>query len=281
MALPRRFLMTILLAFSWTGVAAAQIINVQPSLVVVEDNGLSGEVGAEGSWKTGTSEFLRVSGNLATRYRHDRHHLYLMASGRYFSAGNDSFDKQIAEHARYRFDITEWLSPEIYAQHEYNEFRRLIVRLLGGVGPRFTPFTSDIFYIALGTSYMIEYEQLDDAKDDAGIPLIDASESELNHRWSNYVSWNLVIEKRLQFSNTNYYQPRFDDFKDFRVLSEISFAVQIVGTLSLKISSSIAYDSRPALTVKHLETLLGFGLGLTFGPFFGKQPPNTEDTSQG
>ena len=267
------FLLTIALILTVSGASAAQIINVQPSLNVEEPNGITGEVAAEGSWKTGNSEWLRITGGLSTRYRQDRHHVYLMASGRYFSSADDSFDKQIAEHARYRFDLTEWLAPETYAQHEYNEFRRLLVRLLGGVGPRFTPYKSDIFYVAIGTSYMLEYERLNDVKDDSGIPFVDASDSELNHRWSNYISWNLVIDKRLQLSNTNYYQPRFDDFKDFRILSELSFAVQIVGTFSLKITGSVSYDSRPAISVKRFDSLLGFGLGLTFGPFFSKETP--------
>jgi putative salt-induced outer membrane protein YdiY len=262
--------MPLLLILAMTSTAETQIINIQPALIVTEENGLSGEVTASGDWNTGNTTKIAVLGKLSTRFRYDNNHVYLMASGRYIALDESSFEKNISEHLRYRYDWTNWFGSESFAQHEYNEFRRLLVRLLFGIGPRFTPFRSKIFDVALGTAYMLEYEQLDDAKDAEGVLLPDASETGLHHRWSNYLSLNLVIEDKWQLASTTYYQPRFEAFKDFRVLSELAVSMQIVQLFSLKISCAVSYDNRPAMTVKKFDSYMGFGLNLAFGPIWIK-----------
>jgi|GEM_PF-5209062 len=48
------------------------------------------------------------------------------------------------------------------------------------------------------------------------------------HRWTNYVSMRLpLFENRFLLQNPLYYQPRFDEFSDFRLLEELEALAKV------------------------------------------------------
>lgn len=242
---------------------AAQIVNVQPKLGLEPREGISGDVEQSLSWKTGNTEKLAVGGALAVRARKGRHTLLVVGAGRYESTGGDAFDSQLMEHLRYRVDLAEWFGLEAFAQHEFNEFRRLRLRALGGLGPRFAVRPSTRFETALGTAYMTEYERLDWVADGEGGFLGDSGERTVSHRWSSYLSFNLILDG-LQLAQTTYVQPRFDAMEDLRMLAELAVVVQLWEMLSLKVAGAISYDTRPPLRVDNLDTSLETSFAMVF-----------------
>lgn len=248
----------------------AQIVNVAPSLAAGSKSGLSGDLAQSLEWKTGNTRSLIVKGGLKLRYVLPAHRVQFLASGQYSSFGGSAFDRQVMEHLRYRYDPLEWLGLEAFGQHEYSEFRRLSLRALAGAGLQLRMTWADQLSVALGSAYMFEHERLDHAEDGDGTAYADAGDNASNHRWSNYLLWTWHLAEHLSFLHSTYLQPRFGDFEDLRVLSELGIKVRLLGNLSLKVAATLAYDSRPPMGVKKLDTALVNSLSWSFGPWLGE-----------
>ena len=68
---------------------------------------------------------------------------------------------------------------------------------------------------------------------------------------TNYISLTEVLsEKRVKFDLTAYYQPKFEDFSDYRLTFVSQLDITIVGQLSVLPSLNYAYDSSPPSGVR-------------------------------
>jgi len=54
-----------------------------------------------------------------------------------------------------------------------------------------------------------------------------------------------VLDNQLLFQNTVYYQPRFDDFADFRFLEELEVMSRVGAQPLFGATPSVLYDSQP------------------------------------
>jgi len=66
------------------------------------------------------------------------------------------------------------------------------------------------------------------------------------------------------FGGVLYYQPIFNKFSDFRILSENSLAVALTELLSLSLNCRIRHDSNPPDGIKETDTKTDFGITLKF-----------------
>ena len=242
-------------------------MNVAPNLAIEDHNGMAVNLKASIETKTGNTESRALKGDLTARFRSFKHHLLFLNTGVYNSTGGVTNDKVWIEHLRYRYDLTEKIGNELYVQHEYNAFRRLKARALTGFGMRFMLCLKKNMTLSFSPSYMVEYEKVDSDKDEAGDILPDAGKKETNHRLSNNLVLNLLVNNNFQIAYTMYFQPRISDFKDFRILSEFSIVVPLTEKFDIEISTSIAYDKHPPFQVKNLDTNFNSGLGLNFKVF--------------
>lgn len=233
-------------------------MNVQPLIADANQPGLLGAAEAALDLRTGNTQLLLLSGSLLGRYRTGRHLVFLLARKEFGKQGGERFSNKDFEHLRYRYAVLERLEAELFAQHDQDEFRRLAVRLLAGAGPRVTLIATDEFNGAAGLAYMLEYEQLDDG------PYADSGDETLDHRLSGYLTGGLQLDDRLHFAQSVYAQPRIDQPDDLRVLGETELAVALDQHFSLKLTFSLAYDSRPPDGRRGLDTGTKTSLQLRF-----------------
>ncbi len=246
--------------------APCAIVNVHSRLVPDDENGLSGEISGALDWKTGNTRKLSVEGGLGSRMRYERNRWDFLWNGEDTSIGGVDFDRHALIHARYRYDILDWLAPEVFAQYEYSDFRRLRARALVGAGPRLGFDTSWGLGGAGGVSYMFELEALDRGGAAQGAVYEDAGDEYRNHRMSSYLAVHYSWAEHLEFLAVGYFQPKIGAAADFRALCDASVAVNITAGFALKMTYSVAYDARPSDGVKRLDTSLTGSLGWTFGP---------------
>lgn len=153
-------------------------------------------------------------------------------------AFNDVVNNGFA-HTRYTRMWLPRLGSDFFAQAQYNEFKRLTLRALGGLGFRVDPVNRRLVQIWAGSGYMAELER-------NRVAVGDPHPAEVvNHRWTSYG----VIQLRLWDSavvgrNTTYIQPRFDDFSDFRLLEALQIETR-TGVVALGVELELQYDSRP------------------------------------
>ena len=106
---------------------------------------------------------------------------------------------------------------------------------------------------------MIEYEKINVKP---GAP--DQRET-VNHRWTSYVTERLSFGGgSLLVQSTTYYQPRLDDFTDFRVLEEVETSGRLNDLLSYGFTLSVLYDSDPPTGVQSTDVRMSSNVRLTY-----------------
>ncbi len=238
------------LALTTPQTSYAGIYNMASILATDPDEGLSGNISGSADWRTGNVEYLFLSATPLARYRSGKHLLIGMMRGdRKTSRGNTIISKTL-EHVRYRYTLSEkWLG-EVFAQHVFDDVKRLNLRGLFGVGPKATIVDGKEYGLDMGVAYMLEYEKLREDEE------ADAGDTDLAHRNSTYVTGHYESGDKFQIAETLYVQPRLTGPSDFRLLSQSQLTVQLTKRLSYTTSFTIAYDSRPPNTVQKLDTAL-------------------------
>lgn len=238
------------------GEAAAQIVNVQALFTEEGEPGPSGTVELSGEWRTGSVALFSVRGALVGQWRAERHTWLGVVRGEYSFASGERITSRIMEHLRYRYRLSELLSVESFLQHEYDEFRRLQLRGLLGVGPRFKVKDTEELGLVLGAALMLEHERLRrDGEPDAGARWTDA-------RVSSYVLTRVKLMENVSLLETLYAQPRVARPSDIRLLNETALAVTPNTQLTLRVGFTLIYDAAPPATVSPLDTHLTTTLSL-------------------
>lgn len=238
--------------------ARAQIVNVQPLLAREAQPGLSAALEGAVDWRTGNTSLVLVSAGAIGRYRSGRHLVFAMARGEEgFSAGKRIVFKHL-EHLRYRVDVLGQLQLEAFLQLEQDQARRLWPRALAGVGPRYTIVRGERVDLAVAVAFMEEYQRLRAVgqPDDHGV--------EWARRLSSYVVLALRLTELLKLGQTLYVQPRLNDARDLRMLSETELLVTLKDRFALKTAFTVAYDSRPPTGIESLDTGLKSALQVSF-----------------
>lgn len=169
-------------------------------------------------------------------------------SGGFGRFNGETTDQSGFGHIRYNYQPWPWLHPEVYSQLESDKFRLLTMRALAGAGPRFVGVQEKVF---VGTSYMLEWED-------------ETQRQFLSHRWSSYLSVYLRFSETVTLANTVYYQPRFDNFQDYRVLNAWTFGAKLSKRFVTGVQLMVRYDSDPPMSVKAADWELLNTLGWSF-----------------
>jgi len=241
-----------------TADARAQIVNVQSVLATKAEPGLSGSVQGSIDWQSGNVDLLRLTTMSTARYLRGPNLVVGILKGDLGRASGARYIAKTFEHLRYRFTLSDLVVLESFAQHEYDQFRRLELRALIGVGVALRVLRGKELNLTWGLAYMPEYERL--RNDDQA----DAEREYIFNRASTYVSGAVELDKRIQLVQTFYWQPRLDEPEDFRFLSESQFVVQISKRLTQTTAMVFSYDSRPPLGIAKLDTTLKSAFTFSF-----------------
>jgi len=179
-------------------------------------------------------------------------HLFLVVSNiNFIQAGGNDFENAGFQHLRYNYKINKWLTAEAFTQAQFNKMLNVDFRGLLGAGARFEIMDKKSFYLAAGSLYMYEFEEI--------------SEGNIyhrDHRISNYINLKYKLNKLLSFSNTTYFQPLISDMSDFRVSMQNKFSFKISDKLSYNLTYNLMTDTNPPIGI--VETTYSFSNGLSY-----------------
>ena len=239
--------------------AAAQVVNVEGLRKSLTQPGVHGKLGGSITSYNGNTTGTELGGAALIGYRHERHLVYLNTSANYSNMGGDVRVANAFLHFRYNYVFTELVAGELFAQSESDRFRRLRLRSLFGIGPRFTIVQGETVSLFYGLSYMFEHTTLGDSIADHPVRPNDV------HRANNYAALLIVLDPgRAQLANTIYFQPRIDDLRDMRLLDVLSLEVSIVGQISASLQGTLRYESPVPQPLKSADLMVKNMLGLTF-----------------
>jgi putative salt-induced outer membrane protein YdiY len=238
----QRFCFLLILVFLPLSLTA-QVNTESMRLEVV--NGFKVSVRGSLSIQQGNTELYVIGLRPRFDYRRGRHDAFLTGRYQFIQKGDNKLINNRFTHLRYNFDFKTWFILELFGQVEYDEARLLNQRTLLGLGLRIKVYKNTRMAFFLGTTPMLEVENLD-----ANRALPEEGPRTTVGRWSNYFVIKVQIQKDFNFLNVVYVQPRFNKFEDVRALNETAIQYQITKHLGLGAELAFRYDSRPALGVK-------------------------------
>jgi hypothetical protein len=217
--------------------------------------GLSGQIELRFSMNQGNVNLLDFAGASHVALRRKRHFGILLTESRLVALatwrrGQTTSDLQDPStriqnrnmgHARYNFAFLDWLRGEGFLQLQSDEFLIVRTRFLMGTGPRFIVHDGDVLRIAVGTSYMAEYEALDEVR--LVRQRLPVGARNWWHRWNNYASITARLSERLGVGISTYVQPRFDMPRDLRISATGQLTIELSEHWAFRLLTTLEYDS--------------------------------------
>jgi putative salt-induced outer membrane protein YdiY len=191
----------------------------------------------------------------------ERHLAFAKFQGDYAEFSGKPTVAKAFGHARYNYRFLPWLWGEVFVQIEENQFQRLALRQVDGLGPRFGIVQRPDFGLFYGTGWMLDYEKL---SDQPGTFAPYPGPRWWAQRWNNYVAVSWKLSARARLSDTLYVQPRWSGFSDVRLLNDAAFTLEIDKRFSAKIDCMVHHNSLPPAGVlpTDVDTLTSLQLTL-------------------
>lgn len=145
-------------------------------------------------------------------------------------------------HARFITTVHSVFDGEMFVQEQFNTFTKLISRTLLGTGTRINIGQATTYgkgYLGLGGFYAAELEE--------NTPF------DYYVRGNIYLSYTYDYQKVISVALVGYYQPRVTNFSDFLVLSTGQLELKLHKKLSLLLSFTFNYDSKPATGISSYD----------------------------
>lgn len=243
--------LAVLCLSSW---ASAQV-NVEPFRRELPERGLGGRLNGSVTAYQGNTQGVVTGGSFMVGMNQAPHMSFVTGSFDFAHLGGVTQVFKSFGHARYAYDLTRVLSWETYGQVEADRFRELRLREVLGAGPRLE-IQNDNLDGALGTAYMLEYLRRNEP---TGLV-----RSDVRHRLSQYLRVALHAGEKALLAATVYYQPRVDDFSDFRVLALAALEFKVTEALRSRIDATFRYESATLSGVKSHDLEIKNSLGVTF-----------------
>jgi len=202
-----------------------------------------------------TNQVVDIENDFLLRYHRDNNQLLLLNSFHLNFSGELEFAQSGYLHLRY---VRRW-SPrwewEVFSQAQADRPLKIKRRILYGMGPRFGVDQEGDFQFHTG--HLIMYE--DDRE----------RETEIEHydwRLSSYFSFIWKHEDRFQWSAVAYYQPRLDDWEDWRLSFQNQLAFKLGSHWAFTFNAQLNYDSQPVIdeAIPELTYKIQNGLRLRF-----------------
>ena len=214
----------------------AQIINVESLRRASDSSKWSGTGSLDIGLIKNTNSIFRITNRIRLQYN-TKKSLYLFINDLNLQKIEDnSFVNRGTQHLRYNRKISERVKWEAFTQAQYDAISEIDFRGLIGTGPRFKLTKSDDYRFYLGTLIMYEYEK-------ASSVISNRTQNDL--RGSVYLSFSLYPTETISIISTSYYQPKLDEFSDYRFSSNTSLLFEIFKNLAFKTNFNFFYDAIP------------------------------------
>jgi len=241
-----------IIGFSFT--AKSQILNAESLRKVTDTSGFSGSASLAFSLKRDVNDYLSFGSNIHIQYKMNKHLVLLKNDIQFQNIEGNKFENSGITHLRYNYRFHPRIAWEIFAQAQYNKVSKIEFRGLMGTGPRFKLTTSEKYKFYFGTHIMYEQEELSDGV----TPL------QRDFRSSSYLSLSLYPTKTITFVSTTYFQPKLNDFGDYRFTSQSSLVIDLINNLAFSTTYTFSYDETPAVGIPNSQYSFESGFVYSF-----------------
>lgn len=227
---------------------AFAILNVESIRYKKGKDGKISELGISANKKDGNTRTANINLDFSFKTSSEiNEHLLILTSSYGKSNDLENVNNSLL-HYRYGWNIQNPISYESFLQFNKNEFTRLKLRSLAGIGIRWQLANTDTFRSYFGLGIMAENKK-------EIVNNIDETESK--EKANLYFSFKYQIEKAIKLEWVNYYQPSIEDYKDYNYFHVLALNLEVNDFLSVNLEYSLSYDSTPVAGVEYSDHSYG------------------------
>ncbi len=249
----RYFIISILLLVSNLPVFC-QVINVESQRIQSDTTGWLGGLGTGFLFEKNVVEVININVNAHLEYKTQKDLYLFLVNYSFLKGSGQTFSNNLFYHLRYNYKVNSFLRWEAFTQMQQNNVTGIRLRLLAGTGPRFKLSDSKKLTLYAGSSFMYEDEK------EKTHPIIHHKD----FRSSNYITATYKPSDATEIIATVFYQPLYKNFKDYRILNEITLKIKLVEKLSFTTGWYFLYDSKPAASTPKLDYSISNGIEYNF-----------------
>mgnify|MGYP003498135403 FL=1 len=234
--------------------ASAQIVNVESRRIQTDTTGWAGSFGGSINLSKNVDKVFSASAFAHLQYKNSKNLYLFLGDYAFLKGAQKKYTDNTFFHLRYNHKFSNLVRWEVFTQLQTNKITKIDSRFLAGTGPRFKLSGSGVLHVYLGVLAMYEYER------ELTVPPV----SHHDVRNSNYLSFTIKPTATLEIISTTFYQPRFSQWGDFRILNQESASLAITQKLSATINWNYLYDQFPVAGVPKSNYTFSTGFRYAF-----------------
>jgi hypothetical protein len=206
----------------------------------------------------GNADFTFLGTNTRFNYNWGTEYTFLVVNGGFGQNNGKNFFSQALMQLRNVNSLNDIVSIEEFIQFNNDKQILLLRRVLLGTGLRIKVVEDDDIIIKLGPSVFFEHETYD--LDNTAIHKNKINTARINL----YITSLFKLQENISFLSIIYLQPKFDEFKDLRILFDSALNIGLGKTVDFLVKLQMRYDSLPADSIKEfdLNTKMGVAINL-------------------
>jgi len=221
------------------------------------DSAFSGMLSAEGLYQSGNTSKMFIQGKGEIKYDTKNTESILSATLGYGESKGKKDDNFFSSYLTGDFFVRHTFTPFLLQITEYSFAKGIDLRSQTGGGLKYTFIKSTIHKSSVSAAIIFDYTKLADKPGN-----YDSEEMRLSLRFKTR---NEIINERLIFSLTVFYQPSIADLSNSNIRADVSAEIPIVKKIYLKSSYLYSFESVVSVGRKRMDNKLVFGMGIGFG----------------
>jgi hypothetical protein len=248
----RPLYLLLLCCISFTN-SKAQIVNVESARIQSDTTGWLGSVAASLSLTKNTQQVFAAEAGAHLQYKTKKSLYLILANYGFLKSADSKLIDNAFLHFRYNYKINRTIRWEAFTQVQNNLVTKIKSRFLIGTGPRFKIISTKVFRFYAASLLMFEAEK------ETGVDKLQE-----NLRQSTYASFSIYPSNRIEIISTTFYQPKWGQFSDYRILNQSSLKVKASKKLTLTTNYNYLLDSHPAAGIPETNYNLSTGFEYDF-----------------
>ncbi|MEP7109812.1 MAG: DUF481 domain-containing protein [Ferruginibacter sp.] len=196
----------------------------------------------------------------------DNHLMSAVFLNSFIGTGGSDLQNTGFVHLRYRDNDTRKISPEYFAQYQWDNLRGMVNRYLMGTNLRFRLIETKTLDLYAGIGLMYEWEKWNfDGVDSVKLPVLrPAFVRSALMKLNQYFKISIKLFKSTDFTFTNYFQASPDKhIVTPRIADFIQWNIPLSKKFSINLNIESIYDAAPIVPVQHFYYSYITGVSLT------------------
>ena len=234
--------------------AKTQIVNIETARMQSDTTGWMGSAGAAVALTKNTEQIFSADIGAHIQYKSQKSLVLLLGSYSFLKGASQQLIDNTFFHLRYNYKLNAMVRWEFFTQLQQNRITGIRSRFLAGMGPRFKLLSTKFIRLYAASLLMYEVEK----EKSPGNPI------HYDFRGSSYVSFTITPNKQLEIISTSFFQPLIRNFRDSRILNQVSLRVKAGKKLAIRVNWNYLNDSNPVNGFPSVNYSLSTGIDYDF-----------------